>query len=178
MNEFIAERINNALQNIKNLLPEYWEATILSRTPGKSVGSVFDFEDVEKVLFEDRINDWTVYENCPNLIPGCTAFILRNVDGHLGVVELGKLDPEMSLDIVDNKKTGKAKLLAHIGIGPEVDYAVMILGEEQGREVIFTFHPGQPVRPSEIPIEALEGKTRITVREAMALGFTTANVVE
>lgn len=173
-----AERINNALQNIKELLPEYWEATVNSRTPGKSVGSVFSFSNIEKVLFEDRINDWTVYENCPNLIPGCIAFILRDVDGHLGVVELEKLNSEMVLDILDNKKTGKAKLLAHVGLGPETNFATLILGDEQGKEVIFTFHPGQPVRPSEIPIEALEGKTRITVREAMALGFTTANVVE
>ena len=173
-----AERINNALQNIKNLLPDYWRATVNSRTPGKSVGSVFSFSNIEKVLFEDRINDWTVYENCPNLIPGCTAFILRDVDGHLGVVELEKLNSEMVLDILDNKKTGKAKLLAHVGLGPETNFATLILGDEQGKEVVFTFHPGAPVRPSEIPIEALKGRNKITVAEAITLGFETANVVE
>lgn len=173
-----AERITNAVNNIKQMLPEYWESTVSSRTPGKSVGSVFNFKDVEKVLFEDRLNDWEVYENCPNLIPGCTAYVLRDVSGHLGVIELYKLDPMMMLDVIDNKKTGKAKLLAHVGIGPETDFATVIIGEEQGKEVIFTFHPGQPIRPSEIPIEALKGRNKITVAEAITLGFETANVVD
>lgn len=173
-----AERITNAIANIKQLLPEYWESTVASRTPGKSVGSVFTFSNVEQVLFEDKLNDWEEFVDCPNIMPGCTAFVLRNVSGYLGVVELGKLDPEMVLDVIDNKRTGKAKLLAHVGIGPETDFATLILGEEQGKEVVFTFHPGSPIKPSEISVEVLEGKTRITVREAMALGFTTANVVE
>lgn len=173
-----AERINNAVNNIKNLLPEYWESTVSSRTPGKSVGSVFGFSDVEKVLFEDRINDWEVYEDCPNLMTGCTAFLLRDVGGHLGVIELSKLDGDLELDVIDNKKTGKAKCLAHVGIGPKTDFATIILGEEQGKEVVFTFHPGAPVRPSEIPVDALKGRNKITVAEAITLGFTTANVVE
>ena len=173
-----AERIKNAIANIKQLLPEYWEATVNSRTPGKSVGSVFDFEDIEKILFEDRIDDWEENRECPNLMPGCTAFTLQNVNGHIGVVDLSELDSEMVLDIIDNKRTGKAKLLAHVGQGPEVNFATLILGEEQGREVIFTFHPGEPIKPSEISIDVLEGKTKVTVKEAMALGFTTANVVE
>lgn len=173
-----AERITNALQNIKELLPEYWEATVNSRTPGKSVGSVFSFSNIEKVLFEDKLDDWEEYNDCPNLIPGCVAFTLRNVPGHLGVIELATLDQNTVLDVIDNKRTGKAKLLAHIGLGPEVDFATLILGEEKGKEVIFTFHPGEPIRPSEIPVDALEGRTKVTVKEAMALGFTTANVVE
>lgn len=173
-----AERITNAVNNIKQMLPEYWESTVSSRTPGKSVGSVFSFEHVEKVLFEDRISDWEEYNDCPNLIPGCTAYVLRDVSGHLGVIELVKLDPMMVLDVIDNKKTGKAKLLAHVGIGPETDFATLILGDEQGKEVVFTFHPGAPVRPSEIPVDALGGETQLTVKKAIELGFTTANVVE
>lgn len=173
-----AERINNAVNNIKELLPSYWESTVASRTPGKSVGSVFDFKNVEKVLFEDRINDWEEYGECPNLMPGCTAFTLRDVPGHLGVIELYKLDPELKLDVIDNKKTGKAKCLAHISIGPETDFATLILGEEQGREVVFTFHPGSPIRPAEISVDALKGRNKLTVKEAIEVGFDTANVVE
>lgn len=173
-----AERITNAIKAIKNLLPEYWESTVSSRTPGKSVGSVFSFSNIEKVLFEDRLNDWEEYEEFPNLMPGCVAFVLRNVNGHHGVVELSKLDPMMVLDVIDNKKTGKAKLLAHVGIGPKTNFATLILGEEQGREVVFTFHPGAPVRPSEIPVDWLGGETQLTVKKAIELGFNTANVVE
>ena len=169
------ERIVNAVNNIKELLPEYWESTVTSRTPGSSNGSVFAFDKVEKVLFKDRINDWVPFPECPNLIPGCTAFILRGVCGHLGVVELSKLDPELKLNIIDNKRTGKAKcLLVNGTLGPETDEATLILGEEQGREVIFTFHPGLPIRPDEIPVERLGGRTSIKVSEAINLGFTHA----
>ena len=173
-----AERIVNAINAIKAMLPEYWKSTVESRTPGKSVGSVFSFSNVEQVLFEDRLNDWEEYKDCPNLMTGCTAFVLRNVSGHLGVVELEKLDQNTVLDVVDNKKTGKAKLLAHVGIGPKTDFATLILGDEHGVEVVFTFHPRDPIKPSEISIETLEGRTKITATEAMALGFATANVVE
>lgn len=168
------ERIRTAVENIKSMLPTYWEATVNSRTPGSSNGSVFDFNNVEQVLFVDRIGDWEEYGECPNLLPGCTAYVLRDVPGHLGVVELEKLDQELSLDIIDNKRTGKAKCLAHVNIGPETRFATLILGEDQGQEVIFTFHPGLPVRPDEIPVEKLGGRTKISVSEAIELGFTHA----
>lgn len=168
------ERIQQAVRNIKTMLPTYWDATVRSRTPGSSNGSVFDFEDVERVLFEDRIGDWEVYENCPNLLSGCTAYILRDVPGHLGIVDLEGLDETTVLDVIDNKKTGMAKCIVSGALGPKTNMATLILGEDQGQEVAFTFHPGEPVKPDEIPVEKLGGRTSITVAEAVDFGFTHA----
>ena len=169
------ERIQQAVKNIKAMLSNYWDATVKSRTPGSSNGSIFAFENVEKVLFEDRIQDWVPFPECPNLLPGCTAFKLCNVPGHLGIVDLKELDENTMLDVIDNKKTGMAKCLLVNGTkGPETDEATLILGEEQGQEVVFTFHPGLPVRPDEIPVEKLGGRTKLFVSEAIELGFTHA----
>lgn len=175
-NEIInTTRIQQAVKNIKTMLPTYWDATVRSRTPGSSNGSVFGFSDVEKVLFEDRLNDWKSFPECPNLLPGCTAFKMHNVPGYLGVVELSKLDPEILLDVIDNKRTGKAKCILVNGTkGPETDEAVLILGTENGVEVVYTFHPGMPIRPAEIPVEKLGGHTKVSVSEAIELGFTHA----
>ena len=170
-----SERITNAVNNIKSMIPTYWEATVRSRTPGSSNGSVFSFPNIEKVLFKDRIGDWVPFPECPNILPGCTAFILRGVCGHLGIVDLKELNETTILNVVDNKRTGKAKcLLVNWPKGPETDFATLILGEEGGKEVIFTFHPGKPVKPDEIPVEKLDGRTSITVAEAIGLGFTHA----
>lgn len=174
-NETIIDRIRQAVNNIKTMLPTYWEATVKSRTPGSSNGSVFSFEDVEKVLFEDRVGDWVPFPECPNLLPGCTAFKLCNIPGHLGIINLEVLDGSVMLDVVDNKKTGKAKCLLVNGTkGPETDYATLILGEDGGKEVVFTFHPGNPIRPDEIPVEKLKGRTKLSVSEAIKFGFTHA----
>ena len=174
-NNVNATRIQQAVKNIKTMLPTYWDATVRSRTPGSSNGSVFSFENVEQILFEDRIRDWVPFPECPNLLPGCTAFKLCNIPGRLGIVELSKLDENTMLDVKDNKKTGMAKcLLVNGTFGPETNEAVLILGEDQGVEVVFTFHPGLPVKPDEIPVEKLDGRTSITVSEALGFGFTHA----
>lgn len=170
-----ATRIQQAVKNIKFMIPTYWEATVKSRTPGSSNGSVFSFDNVEKILFEDRIHDWVPFPECPNLLPGCTAFKLCDVPGCLGIINLEKLDGSVMLDVVNNKKTGMAKCLIVNGPkGPETDEAVLILGEDQGREVVFTFHPGLPVKPDEIPVERLKGRTQLSVSEAIDFGFTHA----
>ena len=109
------------------------------------------------------------------LLPGCAAFKLH-IKGYLGVIPLDNLDDAQLLRVIDNKGTGVAKLLAPKDSVPqEVDFAVCILGMEDGREVIFTFHPGDPIPPDTIKAEDL-GRSSITVAEAKSLGFVYANL--
>ncbi len=59
---------------------------------------------------------------------------------------------------------------------PHVDFTVIIIGEHEGNEVVFTFHPGDPVSPSEVPAEpGMHGKT-ITAWEALKMGLSTGKV--
>ena len=49
--------------------------------------------------------------------------------------------------------------------------STLILGKEKGEEVVFTFHPGEPVRPTQLPaVPELVGKT-VTMETAFLLGF-------
>ena len=153
---------------------EFIRKSIAVSIPPRRCSGDNSFDNVEKVLFEYRIQDWEEYKDCPNLLPGCTAYVLRDVSGHLGIVELSKLDPEMELDVIDNKRTGKAKCLVSGALGPKTNMATIILGTENGVEVVYTYHPGLPVKPDEIPVEKLGGRTNLSVSEAIDLGFTHA----
>lgn len=174
-NSNTASRIDAAHKNIQEIAPGYWEATVASRTAVTAVGSFFEFPNVEEVLFEQHLQDWEEYPECPGLLPGCAAFKLQ-IKGYLGVIPLDILDDAQELRVINNKGTGVAKLLAPTDSIPrEVDFAVCILGMEDGREVIFTFHPGDPIPPDTIKVEDL-GKSSITVAEAKSLGFVYANL--
>ena len=171
----IASRIDAARKNIREIAPGYWEATMASRTAETAVGSFFKFSNVEEVLFEQNLLNWEEYPDCPGLLPGCAAFKLH-INGYLGVIPLDTLDDAQELRVINNKGTGVAKLLAPKEATPqEVDFAVCILGEEAGREVIFTFHPGDPIPPDTVKVEDLP-RSSITVAEAKSLGFVYANL--
>ena len=174
-NNNTASRIDAARKNIREIAPGYWEATVASRTAETAIGSFFKLQNIEEVLFEQHLQDWEEYPDCPGLLPGCAAFKLQ-IKGYLGVVPLDLLDDAQELRVIDNKGTGVVKLLAPKEVTPqEVDFAVCILGEEAGREVIFTFHPGDPIPPDSIKVEDL-GRSSITVAEAKSLGFIYANL--
>ena len=64
-----------------------------------------------------------------------------------------------------------------VGIGAagikktDEEYSYMILGDENGQEVVFTFHPGKPVTPSMIEAKDIPHGTLLTLAETKSLGF-------
>lgn len=174
-NSNTARRIDAARKNIREIAPGYWEATVASRTAETAVGSFFKFSNVQEVLFEQNLLNWEEYPDCPGLLPGCSAFKLH-IKGYPGVVPLDTLDDAQLLRVINNKGTGVAKLLAPKDSVPqEVDFTVCILGMEDGREVIFTFHPGDPIPPDTVKVEDIS-RTSVTVAAAKSLGFVYANL--
>lgn len=172
-------RIKEAIESTKELSktgvipPQYFENTLASRQPN-GFGSRFAEAKSEKDLVEA---DWTEYQH-PAVMAGCTAF-RAPIPGVLGVVRLEDLPKDLPVVLDDEKETGQVSaevnrdaISSEIG---EVDYTVIILGEEGGREIVFTFHPGDPIRPSVIPAEGNVGKA-MTVAEAIQLGFDYAKV--
>ena len=51
-----------------------------------------------------------------------------------------------------------------------------IIGNEEGHDVVFTFHPGEPVRPSLLEVSDCHNGTKLTKVEALNLGFDLAKV--
>lgn len=134
----------------------------------------------EYVFGDDMINRWEPYAECPNLMPGCTAFRLNNVPGKEGIVDLTTLtgnNEYLYVTFGDEKGTGFAKARMEYFSGPKTNFAVAILGQHEGKEVMFTFHPGDPIRPSTVPDEkSLWGK-QFYVKDAIKMGVRYAKLI-
>lgn len=170
----IQKRIAQAINTTKQLVPGYFERTLTSRQPGieSSCGSVFE----HKVSEEDLIRAVWEPANLENVEEGCTAFTTKDLKGFLGVIDLNTLDLDTKVQLEDRKGTGNFQCLVKWVRGKYVDFTTIILGQEQGQEVVFTVHPGDPVSPSKIKADP-DIPTEITVAEALRLGFTTAKII-
>jgi hypothetical protein len=170
------ERVNTAIDTTKTYLSDYFRTTCQMRLAGADeIGSGFEVGTIEELETILRTAEWWPYSNT-NIAPGCIG-LSANIPGLLGVVSLATLDESTICKMIDPKGTGQTKLIV-VGTPIPVDFTVIILGEDEGHEVVYTFHPGAPValdRNDMIPER--NGQT-LTVAEAKALGFTTANLVK
>lgn len=179
----VTNRIKSAIKNTKDLFGDYFDSVVKQRSPKTGCGSVVTsflgnpvYDGIEHLCFCDAWEGWEEYPSCPNLMSGCTAFINKDIGGELGIVPLSSLPPDAKVVLDDSKGTGFVSATVKGQRGHHVDFVVAILGQEQGKEVLFTFHPGNPCVPSSVKAEGLHGKT-VTAREAMDLGLETAKIV-
>ncbi len=182
MNKVNERRILQAIWNTRHMegAPLYFEKTCDSRSNSQRRGSYYP--DLETGMEVERMithQDWVEDPTCPNLIPGCTAFYARGERGILGTVALVNLMEEAELFLADPKGTGEA--LAEIRFScptfQEVINTTLILGMEQGQEVVFTFHPGLPT-PHDPGVKVEPYSTRkLTVKEALSMGLKTAKII-
>ena len=130
---------------------------------------VFVGDSIGKLEEKIKTADWQEVVH-PDVMSGCTAF-KANVPGLLGIMPIAKLPEDADLFTIDTKKTG------FIGIGctgvqkMPVAFSYLILGMEGDLEVVYTFHPGEPVRPSEIETTDIPAGKKITKEEALSMGF-------
>lgn len=178
----LTERVRKAIASTKRCLPDYWEATLAQRSllSGRAVGSVYQGMTPDQIESMVLAAEWEPYGN-PAVMTGCTAAI-ASLPGRLGLTRLDELPNDKPVYLLDPKKTGKCSAVIAGILGPWVPFSVLILGmekledgsEEQEEEIVFTFHPGDPVRASELPVEGNAG--RVSVAEAIALGFELGKV--
>lgn len=170
-------RIRAAIEATREVVPGYFEGTLAQRAGAskEAVGSTVwdvDAEQLEQLLVDAQ---WEPYSH-PAVAEGCEAFKTSIHGGFLGVIRLDELSPDFPVTLDDRKDTGKVSAIVKGQQGETVDFLVLILGQEQGREVVFTFHPGDPVKPSQVEAsQGLHGK-EVTVAEALALGLETAKI--
>ena len=171
------ERIIAAIGNTREILPSYFEKTLEQRLDNNSAaGSIFEgFGTIQEV--EDKIltSQWEEYRH-ENLAPDTTGFCCHWIGGCIGTVPLTTLDDTQVVILDDRKNTGRVSATVKGVRGASTDLTVIILGQHEGREVIFTIHPGAPVKPSTVTMESgMHGKT-ITAKEAIELGLQTAKI--
>lgn len=138
----------------------------------------------------------------PEGLPEALYYKIEGFKGKLGIVQLKDLEPSTKIIIrreksVVDEKTGKEKVPCSFSVikgsideMPDVDFATVIVGREggeNGKNELWTIHPGAPIRSSEgdfIPgSENLKGpeegkKQKIiltTVKELLGNGKMTEN---
>jgi hypothetical protein len=88
------------------------------------------------------------------------------------------LTPNERVVLADPKRTRTVEATVAPPAGwtaPAADFTVLIVGDDQGHRVVFTFHPGEPRAPSTMLDIGLAGRV-VTPAEALDLGFTHAKV--
>ena len=166
------QRVVKALDNTPK---EYAESLFNMRSAysKENAGSVLNAPP-QKIPNLLRGVRWVRYPH-PNIEFPAVGF-LADIPGRVGIITLSDLDPQHPVVLEDPKGTGAVSaVVENVGDRIMVGHTTMILGpREDGQgEQVWTFHPGDPIRPSEVPAS----KAGIsTVGEAVALGLEYAKV--
>ena len=170
MNNF---EVIQVINTTKEILNDHWLRTVSSRLSDGGMGSRYPqhqkVETLEKALEK---GDWKPYEDSNGAISENAFGVIANIPGETGMIQLDNLDADDEVQLVDPKKTGFLSAVVRAGNYEPTNFTVMIIGEHNGENVVFTFYPGDPVEPSSISGE----ERTVTVREAQKLGFDLAKI--
>jgi hypothetical protein len=168
-------RVRSAIDNTRQHHAEYWQKCLAMRAgmSPEAQGSIYPYilpEHLDRALNEAR--GWTPYPH-ESVMAGCEAFITFHADapGLLGIVPTRSLPSNTKIRMDDLKGTGFCEPVV-VGVPTEsVGFTVAILGKDEAdREIVFTFHPGNPIKPSRLSTFEYGGKT-LTVPEALDAGL-------
>lgn len=173
------DRVTKAIERTN---PGYFEKTLNMRTV-EQAGSYYPNTTAEELESALVSAEWVEYD-APNLAPGCVAY-KAPLRGIMGAMLLEDLPPTTPVTVADPKGTGEA--LAEVRLADleaegssvvqvTVPFTTIILGDEQGMEVCFTFHPGAPL-PHDPEIKHDGGPRLMTATGAMALGLKTVKII-
>ncbi len=137
------------------------------------------YEMTKDELKEAILNaNWTKTEH-PEVAKGCTVYVTDDLPvGRNGIVDIKHLPEGTDFYAIDPKNTGNISIgAAGVPKKPELE-TYLIIGKEvidgKPEDVVFTFHPGEPVSPSIISTEEISDGTRLTKQEVLSLGFEKA----
>lgn len=165
----------NAINNIKALLPDYWHKTCGQRLAG-GAGSCYDqFSSSEEIEVALLAANWEETQH-EAVAPECRVF-KTSLIGRFGLIRIADMPDGTEFISDDRKGTGKISLTIAGQRGEEVEETFLIIGLEQGKEVCFTFHPGQPILPSKVSTDLFPHGSTVTKEQAVALGFEWAKLI-
>ena len=169
-------RVRAALATLREMAPGYYDSMFAQRAElsGQAAGSIYPGATVAELQERIAAAEWEPYEH-PSITSGARAFQTR-LPGLVGICDLAALPPETLVTLTDPKGTGFVEATVPGRRGAECDFTVIIVGADEGRELVFTFFPGSPVPPSRVQAEGRAG-TSISAREALALGLVYGKIV-
>lgn len=177
------EFVKTALENAKRIVmgknedgsdKTYLDVMLGQRIEGPTnAGSSYQVDSPEE-LYEQLISQEWVETTHPDVMPGCRVFKSK-LAGLEGILNLDKLPDDVELYAIDPKETGKIGMGAGKVEKNLVEETYLIVGKEningKDEDVVFTFHPGEPVRPSEVETKDIPDGTRLNKEQAKELGF-------
>ena len=169
--------IATMIDNTKEYVPGYFENTCKMRLSG-GVGSCFD--DIDSIEAMEQAIRQATWEKAthPDVIPGCTAYKTTDIkSGRFGLIAIADLPDDAEITASDPKNTGRVSMTVSGIKGAEVKETWLIIGDEDSHQVIFTFHPGEPVRPSTLTVSDCPNGKKLSKKEAIELGFDLAKIV-
>lgn len=174
------QRVRAAITNTVKAtnLGNHWSGLLESRAGlAQPVGSFIPDVDVETLARLLNEVEWQEYEH-EAIGGGAQGFVSRGLTGKVGLVALSTLPPETPVKFADGHETGFLEVVVVGGQSIDVDYTVLLIGPNDGPEnpeIVWTFHPGAPIRPSSLKAEATVG-SETTAAEAIKLGFDYAKI--
>lgn len=144
-----------AIEATLEVVPGYFEGHLAGRSASGDGSTCWRWgkacPDASAVL--DAILDtiWMAYPECPNLMPGCSAFKAA-IPGTVDLRQVSDLADDTPVVWVRTNHGYQYPTIAGEA-GDYVDYTTLIVGPEAGREVVYTFHPGAPIRPAQVPAD-------------------------
>ena len=169
-------RVVAAIDAIKAIDAGYFASTLNQRLPATGAGSIVDgFDSAEELEKALRNAEWEGYSH-EALAAGTIGFKTYGITGRIGIVDIDSLPADQMVTLDDRKNTGIVSATVQGVLGAQIGYTVAILGDENGQEVLFTIHPGDPVMPSKVPAKDLHGVT-VSRDEALKMGLVTAKIV-
>jgi len=173
MSSEINTRIINALQATAEVDSKYLMSTLKQRIQCGAGSVIVGHQSAESLLMGLKAANWEEYSH-PAIADGCVGYRTHDLRGYYGITPIAD---DMTVVLDDRKNTGKISATVLGACGDHVKYVVIILGQDMGREIVFTVHPGDPVIPSAVQATpGMHGRT-ITGAEAKAMGLYTAKIV-
>ena len=177
------QRVKMAFETLKDTDPTYYDNVFRQRSKqdNKAAGSVYDMSTSElkaKILSAN----WEEYYH-PSINPPAVGFVSYDLEGTLGILDLKKAASKKiisyndKVSFTDPKNTGFAYAIVSASRGDNTHVTVALLGPhpKNSKEVVWTFHPGEPITENKLPLD-LVGQT-MTVQEAIEKGIQFAKVV-
>ncbi len=182
----ISERVKKAIITTLRLEEGHWEETLTQRSglslKARQGGGSWYPAPIEEIEADLLVAKWYGYPH-PKIMKGCFGAVAPRMPGMLGVVPLADLPPDTTFVLIDfHAEPGYCELLLEGATRLQnVGHTTLILGPRENgeEEIVWTFHPGDPIDPSEVFTKkgALKKGNILTHAEALVLGFTHTKVV-
>jgi hypothetical protein len=158
------EQLNPKMQVISALkatAPDYLAQLIATRTPEHRAGSYFDMppEQLKAQIYRANWEPFAPVDAHGEQIIGGGAKGYRATigGGRLGMTEIASIPETAQLYLIDPKGIDNWSVSTVGASEPHTDTATMIVGKEphESHWAVWTFHPGDPVRPSAIHADTI-----------------------